>query len=125
MPQTFLEILPPEIRDTIYRFILQSPTGIITLSKSSYRLRPVRYRIHTCDDDQPETISLSFLRTCKQIYNECNHKLWKWNVLDIEHLKSLHSRDGFKLRGLDPKITSQVRKVQMDLDPTKYEPVEP
>jgi hypothetical protein len=36
MARTFLKILPLEIRDQIYRYVLVSPSGLILLPRTSY-----------------------------------------------------------------------------------------
>lgn len=114
--KTFLQILPPEIRDQIFRYVLVSPTGAITLTRASYRQLPLRYKIFAADSDNPELLTLSLLRTCKQIYVESKHTFWRWNTLDIEELKHQHSREGNSIRGLPVLLTSQVQNIRMDAD---------
>jgi len=115
-PLAFLQILPSEIRNHIFRYVVGSPSGIITLSKVSYRRSPVRYKICTADAENAEVISLAFLRSCKQIYEESKDLLWKWNTLDIEELKHQHTREGNSIAGLYESLTSKVQNLQMDAD---------
>lgn len=59
--------------------------------------------------------SLSFLRTCKQISNECKDIIWKYNALDIEALIRQKPSNHSSLDYVDDKITSRVEAVQMNL----------
>lgn len=123
--RTFPYIFPPEIRNYIYEYVLGSPSGVITLSRSQYRQRPIRYRIYTCEGenaiywanpDAPEEIHLSFLRTCKVIYEECRDLLWIHNTLDIESLRHETKKDGGLAKSIHKGIKHNVRSVALDVD---------
>lgn len=123
--RTFPYIFPPEIRNHIYKYVLGSPSGVITLSRSQYRQRPIRYRIYTCEGENatywespgaPEEIHISFLRTCKAIYEECRELLWVYNTLDIESLRHETKKDGGLAKSLHKGIRHNVRSVALDAD---------
>jgi hypothetical protein len=67
MPLPFLLVLPREIRDQVYTYVLASPSGIVNLSPWNFDI----------------VLSLSLLRTCKQIRRECKDIIWEHNSLSI------------------------------------------
>src|ERR1019366_7977076 len=85
MPGTTLTTLPREIRDHIFEYVLSSPTGQIHLQDRFIRLPWYNTSVSNNDPhhDGRGTISLSFLRTCQLIYDECKDRLWDYNTLDL------------------------------------------
>jgi hypothetical protein len=76
MPRPFLDVFPREIRDLIYTFVLQSPSGIVSLSPWSVDVAR----------------SLSLLNTCKQIRRECKDIIWQHNGLWLKDNTQLSQR---------------------------------
>ena len=76
MPRPFLDVFPREIRDLIYTFVLQSPSGAVSLSPWSVDVAR----------------SLSLLRTCKQIRRECKDLIWQHNGLWLKENSQLSQR---------------------------------
>jgi len=86
--------VPREIRDEIYRLVLCSPTGIILFHRLPAPWNEPfgsRYRIFTRDDTGQEEICLSFIRTCKQIYEEVGDMFWKHNAVDLSMIPGGYS----------------------------------
>jgi hypothetical protein len=114
MPRSFLDLLPFETRSQIFRYVLSSPTGLMTLSRTFYHQKPIRYKLLTLDESGSEVIKLSFLRTCSQIYEECRDLLWKYNTLDLVSFMHETSPEAQSLRDVHEGISSFARAVQMD-----------
>ncbi|ESZ94075.1 hypothetical protein SBOR_5551 [Sclerotinia borealis F-4128] len=85
MSSSFLQILPREIRDSIYTYILAGPDGVITLLPWSIEVAR----------------SLLILRTCKQIHREGKDIIWEHKGLNLREFPELGSKFGniFSLRG--------------------------
>jgi hypothetical protein len=97
MSSTFLDVLPREIRDQIYGYVLSSPTRLITLAANhniteaddkpdayadtyaSFGTPPYKIRCQS----NGELVRLSFLRTCRQIYHEAKIIFWERNSIDL------------------------------------------
>jgi hypothetical protein len=119
MSRSFLDLLPFETRSQIFRYVLSSPTGYITLSRTLYPQKPIRYKLLTLDESGSgcEVIKLSFLRTCSQIYKECRDLLWKYNTLDlVSYMHETSSPNLHSLREMHTGISYWARAVQMDYD---------
>lgn len=76
MAPPFLAVFPREIRDLIYTFVLQSPSGAVSLSP--WNVDVAR--------------SLSLLRTCRQIRRECKDIIWLHNGLRLRESSQLSER---------------------------------
>jgi hypothetical protein len=119
MSRSFLDLLPFETRSQIFRYVLSSPTGYITLSRTLYHQKPIRYKLLTLDESGSgcEVNKLSFLRTCSQIYEECRDLLWKYNTLDlVSYMHETSSPNLHSLREMPTGISYWARAVQMDYD---------
>jgi hypothetical protein len=117
--KTFLDLLPPELRNKIWHYVLSSPSGTVSLRRNSY-YQPgrIHYKIVECGSDfserPPEEFRLSFLRTCRQIYTECKDMFWDLNALDLEALLHESGRPGL-LPDISP-VGYQVRAVELDIN---------
>lgn len=129
MPTPFLENTPREIRDIIYRYVLSSPTGNVALLETSEILG-----IPSCESlsaasnflivsspssetDDPSSlviISLTLLRTCKQIHDECKNLFWKWNVLSIGEPKTRSFSRLMRPYLLQP--SGQIHSIELDVN---------
>ena len=118
MSRSFLDLLPFETRSQIFRYVLSSPTGYITLSKTLYHQKPIRYKLLTLDESGSgcEVIKLSFLRTCSQIYEECRDLLWKYNTLDLVSFLQETAPNMPLLPDVHEGIRFFARAIQMDYD---------
>jgi len=96
-----LQLLPREVRDQIYLYVLKSPTGYIVLSDTcgslvswTWRRHGRHLKIHPYDPllhyILPSTISLSLLRTSKQTYGDCKDVLWHSNALCLYRPEDLY-----------------------------------
>jgi hypothetical protein len=116
--------LPVEIRVEILAYVVSTSSGIIFLKQgtSSYGLGKPRYTIVANYPNETETISLSFLRTCKKIYAEGKDLLWQRNTLDIEALvpvRYMRPR-GPLMADISHQLTSRVQAVQMEMHFTDF-----
>jgi hypothetical protein len=117
MPASLLD-LPREIRDQIYEYVLISPTGFIeptlpsrsssspspnTPSTTQTRFRlcvrpladgPLTARIPGYSDAEVEFLSLSILRTCRQIYHETRGLFWEKNTFHFASFYPSHYSPG-------------------------------
>lgn len=119
MTRTFLHVLPLEIREHIYDYVLSSPNGVVQLVRSYIHPKPgapIRYRIFVADSGLEGEIRLSFIRTCKQIYDECTDRFWAKNTLDLESIISGGTRGGAKIPKLLDSLKLKVQAVQLDID---------
>lgn len=107
MTQTFLQILPIEIRGQIYEEVFTSPTGLIYLKAEWGLMMTPQYTITGDEDGRSEQIQMSFLRTCKQIYHECTDMVWKCNTLEVGRLVGRPD-----LSALHQGIKSKVQSIQ-------------
>ncbi|KAG9247761.1 hypothetical protein BJ878DRAFT_532392 [Calycina marina] len=73
MPATFLEVLPREIRDQIYTYVLATPSGKVSLIPWSYDVAR----------------SLSVLRVSHQLQRECKAIIWLHNNLSLRPITQL------------------------------------
>lgn len=112
MAGSLLQILPLEVASKSTKIFLPPRTALYTFKKPSDD--GPRYRILTCGQHGFEELRLSFLRTCREIYEECKDKIWIWNTLDLECVKyeghSVDRRTGV-LSALPDGITLNVRSV--------------
>lgn len=99
----------------IFKYVV--PTGVISLSRVNYHTLP-RYKIYSLGHDRSDIVSLSFLRTCKKIYDECKDLLWETNTLDVEVFRCQVFGGG--VSSIDEKIASRVKAIQMNLDFTDW-----
>jgi hypothetical protein len=128
MARTTLTTLPRELRDRIFEYVMSSPTGKIRLQDSFIRPLPQfwAYEGHNIRD----TISLSFLRTCRLINDECKNRLWDYNTLDLatesRAYSGLYFFKGYlqSLNLQDSAIKLHVRHVSLDVEffHEKYQP---
>jgi hypothetical protein len=93
MPLLFLIILPREIRDQIYTYILANPQGHVKLYPWSIDIAR----------------SLSILRTCKQIHRECKDIIWKHNKLNISNHTELFQRFSSQSRLKHSRRTQHIK----------------
>ncbi|KAF4635142.1 hypothetical protein G7Y89_g2970 [Cudoniella acicularis] len=134
MSSTFLR-LPREIRDLIYDCIF-SPTGAVVLLDDTgafpntgpvrpcftlNRRKGVKFGIIPLDTASHDflydnEINISFLRTCKQIYEESKHILWQENTLRIKRNDPPYLA---QWSGLIPQLTHHLRHLEVDLDETE------
>jgi hypothetical protein len=91
MPLHILKSLPREVRDKIWINVLESSTGYIMLRRNNlehreeFRIFPV-FEVYSPSSKEVSIlvcgiIRLSFLRTCKQIYEETKGMFWRHNTL--------------------------------------------
>lgn len=85
MLRPFLEVLPREIRDQIFTYVLASPSGSVTLSPWTFSTER----------------SLRLLRTCKQIHRECKDIIWFHNGLTIREPTDFLHTIGIELNRRD------------------------
>lgn len=81
----FLDAFPPEIRNKIYRYVLESSTGYIHLH-SRWRKLTFKDRYDVVEYDlfnfkASERLSLCLLLTCQQIHAGTRDLLWKLNTV--------------------------------------------
>jgi len=113
MKTPLLQLFPPEVRLKIWSEVLTSPSAIIKL----LNMNPKSKQYQICDfHDFGQMIKLSFLRTCKAIYNEAKDLVWQVNTLDIES-----SRRGYttamNFDELDKTFGRKVKAVRMEFIP--------
>jgi hypothetical protein len=95
MPASFFD-LPRELRDFIYFQVLVSPTGyvepvLVYQTKKSpsprfalYRAFPIQSPLLDAEPGpQNDVLSLSLMRTCRQIYHETQSLFWKHNTFQF------------------------------------------
>ncbi|KAE9376091.1 hypothetical protein N431DRAFT_556340 [Stipitochalara longipes BDJ] len=116
MESSVLQVLPLEIRSKIYKEVLSSQNGIICLKRTSDD--GPQYSIKVWGLGGVQELRLSFLRTCREIYEECKDKLWTWNTLNLEPLlydgvQPFHTE---VLSALPRTITANVRSVIFDFN---------
>ncbi|CZR67053.1 uncharacterized protein PAC_16952 [Phialocephala subalpina] len=133
VPRCLLLELPPEIRISIWTHLFSTPTGRVVLATRSpedlthghvvpwdlldwadYRKGYARWNGMFRQRDRPLIISLSILRTCKQIYAETRGMLWQLNTLLFplgDYLDMWSDWEGNKLR-----LLTQAEHVQVDID---------
>jgi len=118
--RSVLRVLPLELRSKIYQEVLSSQNGIICLYRVSND-GPL-YCIEEWGAGGVQELRLSFLRTCREIYEECKGKLWTWNTLNIEPLlfDGLRPSDTELLAGLPEILRTSVRSVVFDFDMMIY-----
>jgi hypothetical protein len=97
MTLPFLEVFPREIRDQIYRYVLESPSGKVTLTPWSVDVAK----------------SLTLLRTCRQIHQECKDIIWHDNQLKIRYPSQLSQK--FHTLSLLPH-TQRIRHLRISLE---------
>jgi hypothetical protein len=128
MARPTLTTLPRELRDRIFEFVLSSPTGKIRLQDSF--IRPLPYFMAYEGYNSRATINLSFLRTCRLINDECKHRLWDYNTLDLATQSRAYSGLYFfkgylqSLKTQDSAVKLHVRHVSLDVEffHEKYQP---
>jgi hypothetical protein len=74
MAGSSLQVIPLEVRFKIYKEVLTAPYRVIYLTRISSD--GSCYKIGKEGPNGFEKVRLSFLRTCKEIYEECKDKLW-------------------------------------------------
>lgn len=84
-PRTFPCILPAGFRNRVYKHVIRSKTGTLSLRLSRPRIKPLRYRIYSGEIWSGQEIRLSFLRTCRMLYTECKDLLWSLNTWDVDY----------------------------------------
>ena len=100
--------LPPEIRDRIYSFIFVN-RFVIRIQKIPHRLtqthclypftwdehRHLRSGAHRCrgypfpSASEPQSLSLSLIKTCRQVYHEVTSLIYSTNTFEIDNLDNL------------------------------------
>jgi hypothetical protein len=96
MSKPFLDILPREIRDQIYVYVLTSATGTVGLSPWTHHVAK----------------SLSIMRTCKQIQREVKDTIWKIHDLKLRESTMLEQR----FTDYAEQDFSSLRHIQIDLE---------
>lgn len=92
MASILLQGMPREIRDQIYLHVL-APTGVIYFVpvppfRINGRFKAVPSAQSLLSSDPTEAISLSILRTCKQIYEECKDLFWEHNTVRLNDVNN-------------------------------------
>lgn len=129
MSRSLLLKLPQEIRDHIYKYVFQSPTGYIVLQDAVHRERDKRYsgaplKISPFDADTNTTIAVArdndislklfLLRTCRQVHDECKNVLWSQNVLRVQNSQDVQYYT--QLESLQDQLSKNLQHVTMVFD---------
>lgn len=80
-----LRDIPRELRDQIYGYAFQTTCSCVTFRSTingRFQILPYDPQNDSCLSDYPIP-SLGLLSTCRQIYNEAQHILWKQNSLGL------------------------------------------
>ncbi len=127
MPSQLLG-LPREIRDQIYTYVLESPTGLLVLPVSRvprtdklgwhhmvdcFRLVPFDSETDLQWDDETR-IKLSLHRACKQIHDEVEGLLWQLNGIRL--MRPTELRYFFPWPTLATQLRLYLRYIEMDFE---------
>ncbi|ESZ93128.1 hypothetical protein SBOR_6500 [Sclerotinia borealis F-4128] len=125
MARTFLDTLPREIRDQIYGYVLSSHSRSVYLSESVVNDPDHPQEEYSAAGTPPyiirtkshgETIRLSFLRTCRQIYQEAKVIFWEQNSLILDGILPRTYIDHPILGSLPGSIASMATSVELKID---------
>ena len=124
--KSFLTDFPFKIREQIYQYVFESPSGRISFEFQRHREngRPANKAFTT--EANPHILSLSLFNTKnRQIYSECRDLLWEYNKVTVGSLycqtnstndvKYVRFIDGLRFQ-TDEQTTKNVRGVSMIAD---------